>query len=1802
MKKKALLFLSILFALALALTACGKGGGSTTIDSKDMEDILEKIPCAVEVTGIEEGAELSLAPIEDDIKDMVLETVKDGYYIDDGATTYAVDISIVKDGEKVEPGTPVTVSIELKSAALPLDEYVIFHIHDGKATQIIPTVDGDKLTFTVEDFSVFIIAPKHHHTEELVVDTPATCTEDGVGHTVCKACGETVKESEVVPATGHAWGEWETVAAPTCVADGSKERTCTVCEETETAVIPAAGEHTPGEWIVDAAATCTAEGSRHQECTVCHSTIATETIPALGHIYGEWTVTKAATCNESGLKERECSACGAKETEVISATGEHTPGEWKEDVPATCEKEGVSHQECTVCHTIIATGTIPATGHTFGEWKTTKAATCTETGLKERTCSKCGGKETETIPALGNGHTSSDWIIDSEPTCTTPGKRYKKCLTCNEILEYEILPAAHTPGEWTVDTQPNCEEEGTKHAFCVKCGAKIVEAIPALGGEHVLTDWQILSEPTCGTTGYRYKYCTVCYKVVVHEDIPATGEHTYSDEWIVSIEPTCITKGSKYHECTVCHLWEFEDIPATGIHTPGEWRTSTYPTCTATGLEVRYCSVCYDVMEQREIAALGHIDENKDGKCDRCGITLGGGETPHEHSFGDWMPMNGSLPTCTESAMEMRVCSCGEIETRIVEALGHIDENKDGKCDRCGISLGGGETPHEHSFGEWYVVKAATCTEKGTLERKCECGFAEEQETEALGHIDENKDGKCDRCGITLGGGETPHEHTPSDWIIDSEPTCTTPGKRYKKCTACNEILEYEILPAAHIPGEWTEDVRPGCQEEGLKHSFCVKCGAKIVETIPALGGEHVLTDWQVISEPTCGTTGYRYKYCTICFKNVVNETIPETGEHTYSGEWVVYSEPTCSMSGTKYQECTVCHLWKIETIPATGEHVLGDWVVVNEPSCGIDGYRYRKCTVCGRIVEEENTPATGEHVPEDKWYIRVHPTCTDTGLEVRYCTVCYQVAESRELAAYGHNWTIWEMYAYSSGGGADGGIGGTGGTGSGSQPQQYQWSRMCTRCSLREFEDPITLEGRTAGDWEVEVPATCTTNGYKYRYSTDSDHVRMEAATIYYVGHTWGETVVVNAGSCTEGYYAYKTCTVCGEVYEEKGYPFGHSYGAPVTTVAPTCTETGVAVMTCAECGATETRTLPATGHKEGGWQVSVAATCTEGGTEILTCSVCGVTLDTRTTDPIGHDWDEWTVVTKPTALADGVSQRSCMRCGATETQALPEDDYVNNITIMGPYCYGGGEYLVADGTPKFDLDQVDVAMIYIDNVSDIDDDGNEINSSYRLLDKSEYKVVYFYYADDMYLFDSIDWNMPGEWEVSFVKTNDDITTIEDYWNVDFKFVASWFLRMHAPVNGFDNDVLTIGLSLKDSYDPDVYASSASYYFPTIEEDGGKDKGEEVKYQMLHGKVDGVAIENSTKKGLYDETFGYIFERGLRVVMPCYEMTLTYGEDAILHYVTLDWTYTLHSAYTLYIRNNDGSLTKLTGGNVHSVSMSDDTDKVYLKLLVVYTTYDEFITEAFNAQFKDEAEAKTYHDNFLYNGNDITTLASLVTIDFIDGSEFAVKAKDNWMLQHGADDVISDYSYNRSDGYLERTTRDVVVGECYEILHLSEYGTFAGIMEWHHDVDADDNPTGTITVTFHEDLPGYNTFKTIGDEVATYDADGNPVLTLAPMSKSETRKSVSRFTYYTYTVYYYFKAVTANGHTRVYRIAMDVASSEVINYIRGCYTASTGWTDAQIDVALDGCTHPEHHGYYEGLWEMFFERGGAYFDIPNNY
>lgn len=117
---------------------------------------------------------------------------------------------------------------------------------------------------------------------------------------------------------------------------------------------------------------------------------------------------------------------------------------------------------------------------------------------------------------------------------------------------------------------------------------------------------------------------------------------------------------------------------------------------------------------------------------------------------------------------------------------------------------------HEHTFGNWEVVKAA-CTEEGLRERVCsECG---EKETETI-----------PIAGHKFGG-----------WTVVKEAACTEDGAQERVCSECGE-KETETIPmTGHDFGEWTVVEEPDYENEGINERVCVNCGEKETEAIAKL-------------------------------------------------------------------------------------------------------------------------------------------------------------------------------------------------------------------------------------------------------------------------------------------------------------------------------------------------------------------------------------------------------------------------------------------------------------------------------------------------------------------------------------------------------------------------------------------------------------------------------------------------------------------------------------------------------------------------------------------------------------------------------------------------------------------------------------------------------------------------------------------------------------------------------------------------------------------------------------------------------
>ena len=70
----------------------------------------------------------------------------------------------------------------------------------------------------------------------------ATCTEAGSISNICSKCGDT-EVIEILPVTGHTYGEWVETTAPTCTEKGEQSKTCSSCGDVQKETILATGHN-----------------------------------------------------------------------------------------------------------------------------------------------------------------------------------------------------------------------------------------------------------------------------------------------------------------------------------------------------------------------------------------------------------------------------------------------------------------------------------------------------------------------------------------------------------------------------------------------------------------------------------------------------------------------------------------------------------------------------------------------------------------------------------------------------------------------------------------------------------------------------------------------------------------------------------------------------------------------------------------------------------------------------------------------------------------------------------------------------------------------------------------------------------------------------------------------------------------------------------------------------------------------------------------------------------------------------------------------------------------------------------------------------------------------------------------------------------------------------------------------------------------------------------------------------------------------------------------------------------------------
>lgn len=210
------------------------------------------------------------------------------------------------------------------------------------------------------------------------------------------------------------------------------------------------------------------------------------------------------------------------------------------------------------------------------------------------------------------------------------------------------------------------------------------------------------------------------------------------------------------------------------------------------------------------------------------------------------------------------------------------------RCTVCGETVG--EPIVIKKLGhKWEVIDevAATCTDDGyTLERCANCGTTKK----------------------TVHKGSSTGEHTYGDWKVITAATCSTEGKRIKVCSVCHDTVT-EIIPVDRTAHKWARSVvtRPTCTEKGYSTRICKLCGeTETYGETEALGHEKS-DEWVVTVEPTCTEEGVKVQYCVRCgdkYDAMATEKIPSTG---HSWRWKENHPATADEEGYTLYVCMIC-------------------------------------------------------------------------------------------------------------------------------------------------------------------------------------------------------------------------------------------------------------------------------------------------------------------------------------------------------------------------------------------------------------------------------------------------------------------------------------------------------------------------------------------------------------------------------------------------------------------------------------------------------------------------------------------------------------------------------------------------------------------------------------------------------------------------------------------------------------------------------------------------------------------------------
>ena len=561
--------------------------------------------------------------------------------------------------------------------------------------------------------------------------------------------------------------------------------------------------------------------------------------------------------------------------------------------------------------------------------------------------------------------------------------------------------------------------------------------------------------------------------------------------------------------------------------------------------------------------------------------------------------------------------------------------------------------------------------------------------------------------------------HTSSDWIVDSEPTCTTPGSRHTVCTTCGQILYVEEIPApGHVYTNWVIDEDSTCTESGTKHADCDVCGdaGRIVAYIPPKG--HNFNSY--LTRPaTCTTPGIMTYRCVCGYEYDVYIYSEHNYEHTSR------TDATCTEDGQDVYTCSRCGDTYIIPIEGGHDYIAEIERLATPTSTGLVRYT---CSICGHSYTEETPARVTANVllVQDRFpwtensnvylldkmvadgYITgwdLTTTANFTSVDLTQYNVIL-IANDQTTATYNQLRDLQAgLVAFASAGGVV--IYGACDHGWASGNISYTLPEGVTKSNyyshhnyIVDASHPIVLGTMTDGKAltnDLLYGNYCSHTAFNISTLPADANIILQDANgdPTLVEYAIGNGYMILSGLTWEFYYTRSAYDYrLNTTYTRNVYDDLIVYAASLSKGCEHAWNDGV----------------------------DVPATCTEQGYILRTCNLCGATMKEVYENPLGHIVSDWIVELEATAEAEGLKVKRCERCGILiASEVIPMlDNAIIRVEAPADSVILGEEltfYVVIEGStpiksmalvPIFDseyFELVSVSWVIDAFVTDIED-----------------------------------------------------------------------------------------------------------------------------------------------------------------------------------------------------------------------------------------------------------------------------------------------------------------------------------------------------------------------------------------------------------------------------------------------------------------------------------------------------------------